>query len=221
MFFRPGIETSGLPHNPFKACCVPRPIGWIATVSPGGVHNLAPYSQFQNVGWDPPTVLVAANARPDGTPKDTAANAIATGEFVWNMATWAQRDAVIASSTEHGPEVDEFERHGIAWLPSRLVAPRRVAASPVQFECRLTRWMHVPGRVPASDAHLLIAEVVGIHVDDAAIRDGRIDLAALQPLARLGYRDYTRVTEVVELGEAERLTGRTESTIAFLKETVR
>jgi flavin reductase (DIM6/NTAB) family NADH-FMN oxidoreductase RutF len=67
MFFRPGIETSGLPHNPFKACCVPRPIGWIATVSPGGVHNLAPYSQFQNVGWDPPTVLVAANARPDGS----------------------------------------------------------------------------------------------------------------------------------------------------------
>lgn len=221
MFFRPGIEASGLPYNPFKACCVPRPIGWISTVDRDGVHNLAPYSQFQNLGWDPPTVMVAANARPDGAPKDTAANAIATGEFVWNMATWAQRDAVVASSTEHPPEVDEFERHGIAWLPSRIVAPRRVAGSPVQFECRLARWMHVPGRIRASDVHLLIGEVVGIHVDDAAIRDGRIDVAALQPLARLGYRDYTRVTEVFELGEAELATGRTESTIAFLKETVR
>lgn len=221
MFFRPGIESSGLPYNPFKACCVPRPIGWIGTVSRAGVHNLAPYSQFQNLGWDPPTVMVAANARADGTPKDTAANAIDTGEFTWSMATWAQRDAVVASSTEHPAGVDEFERHGIAWLPSRLVAPRRVAASPVHFECRLLRWLHLPGNLPASGVHLLIGEVIGIHIDEAAIRDGRIDLAALQPLARLGYRDYTRVTEVVELADAERVTGRTEDTIAFLKETTR
>lgn len=220
MYYRPA-DGSGLPHNPFKACCVPRPIGWIATVSRAGVHNLAPFSQFQNLTWDPPTVMVAANCRPDGSPKDTAANAIETGEFTWSMATWAQRDAVVASSTEHGPEVDEFERHGIAWIRSRDVAPRRVADSPVHFECRLRQWLHLPGNTPAAGAHLLIGEVVGVHIADHALRNGRIDLAAIQPLARLGYRDYTRVTEVVELTEAEQLTGRTADSIAFLKEPAR
>jgi flavin reductase (DIM6/NTAB) family NADH-FMN oxidoreductase RutF len=217
VYYRPA-EGSGLPFNPFKACCVPRPIGWISTVSRDGVHNLAPYSQFQNLTWDPPTVMVAANCRPDGSPKDTAANAIDTGELVWSMATWTLRDAVVASSTEHPPGVDEFARHGIGWLPSREVAPRRVAGSPVHFECRLRRWLHLPGNTPAAGTHLLIAEVVGVHVEPAALRDGRIDLATIQPLARLGYRDYTRVTEVVELADAERLTGRTDDSIAFLKE---
>lgn len=220
MYYRPA-DGSGLPYNPFKACCVPRPIGWISTVSGNGVHNLAPYSQFQNLTWDPPTVLVAANTRADGTPKDTAANAIATGEFVWSMATWAQRDAVIASSTDHPPGVDEFERHGIAWLPSQEVAPRRVASSPVHLECKLRHWWFLPGRGPESGTHLLVGEVVGVHIAPEALRDGRIDIASLQPLARLGYRDYIRVTEVIELTDAEALTGRTNDSIAFLKENTR
>ncbi|MGD9946543.1 MAG: flavin reductase family protein [Burkholderiaceae bacterium] len=220
MYYRPA-EGSGLPYNPFKACCVPRPIGWISTVSSEGVHNLAPYSQFQNLTWDPPTILIAANTRADGSPKDTAANAIDTREFVWSMATWAQRQAVVASSTEHPPGVDEFERHGIDWLPSREVKPRRVAGAPVHFECRLQQWLHVPGNTPGSGTHLLIGEVVGIHIDEGALRDGRLDLAAIQPLARLGYRDYTRVTEVIELADLEQTTGRTADTIAFLKEPAR
>lgn len=91
MFYSPQSEVSGLPFNPFKSCCVPRPIGWISTVSASGIHNLAPYSQFQNVTWDPPTVMIAANARESGQLKDTTANILETGEFVWNMAVAADR----------------------------------------------------------------------------------------------------------------------------------
>jgi flavin reductase (DIM6/NTAB) family NADH-FMN oxidoreductase RutF len=217
MFYEPGVSASGLPWNPFKACCVPRPIGWLSTVDAQGRHNLAPYSQFQNLTWDPPMVLVAANCRPDGSPKDTAANILATGEFVWNMATFALRDDVLRSSTEDAPGVDEFEKYGIAWLASRHVAPRRVARSPVHFECRLRERLFVPGNTPAAGTPLLIGEVIGVHIDDAALRDGKLDMLALQPLARLGYRDYTRVTEVFELDVAG-LSGRPPEAIEFLKE---
>jgi len=217
MFYEPGQSTSGLKHNPFKACCVPRPIGWLSTVSAEGVHNLAPYSQFQNLTWDPPMVLVAANSRPDGSPKDTAANILATGEFVWNMATFALRDLVLKSSTEDPPGVDEFERYGIEWLPASRVAPRRVARSPVHFECRLREHLFIAGNTPAAGTNLLIGEVVGVHIDDAAIRDGKLDVATLQPLARLGYRDYTRVTELFELDVAG-LAQRPDSAIEFLRE---
>jgi flavin reductase (DIM6/NTAB) family NADH-FMN oxidoreductase RutF len=217
MFYEPGQTSSGLKHNPFKACCVPRPIGWLSTVSEQGVHNLAPYSQFQNLTWDPPMVMVAANCRPDGSPKDTAANILATGEFVWNMATFALRDLVLQSSTEDAPTVDEFDKYGIDWLPSTLVAARRVARSPVQFECRLRQHLFIEGNTPAAGTYLIIGEVVGVHIDDASIRDGKLDMTVLQPLARLGYRDYTRVTEVFELDVAG-FSQRPDSAIEFLRE---
>jgi flavin reductase (DIM6/NTAB) family NADH-FMN oxidoreductase RutF len=217
MFYEPGQTSSGLKHNPFKACCVPRPIGWLSTVSEQGVHNLAPYSQFQNLTWDPPMVMVAANCRPDGSPKDTAANILATGEFVWNMATFALRDLVLQSSTEDAPTVDEFDKYAIDWLPSTRVAARRVARSPVQFECRLRQHLFIEGNTPAAGTYLIIGEVVGVHIDDASIRDGKLDMTVLQPLARLGYRDYTRVTEVFELDVAG-LSQRPDSAIEFLRE---
>lgn len=216
MFYSPAHEPSGLPFNPFKACCVPRPIGWLSTIGTDGAHNLAPYSQFQNVTWDPPTVMVACNAREDGQLKDTAANILATGEFVWNMATWNQRAAVVGSSRDFPPGVDEFDALDIGWLPSVHVRPRRVAASPVQFECRLTQSLAVPGRTPDAAAWVLVGQVVGVHIaDDALTGDGRIDIARLRPLARMGYRDYTDVRQVYELSE---FTGRDAAGIPHLHE---
>lgn len=216
MFYSPQREASGLPFNPFKSCCVPRPIGWIATVSAAGVHNLAPYSQFQNLTWDPPTVMVAANAREDGRLKDTAENILATGEFVWNMATYDLREWVVASSRDFAAGQDEFAELGIPWLPSTHVRPRRVAASPVQFECRLTQTLQVPGNTPDAAAWLLVGQVVGVHIaDDALTSDGRIDIPRLRPLARLGYRDYTAIDHCFELSEH---TGRAAGSIPHLRE---
>ena len=208
MFYSPGKQASGLPFNPFKSCCVPRPIGWLSTVSADGVHNLAPFSQFQNITWDPPTVMVAANSQPSGALKDTTANILATGEFVWNMATWDLRDWVVGSSRDYPPDTDEFEALGIAWADSTHVKPRRVAASPVQFECRLTQKMQVPGNTPDAAAWVLIAQVVGIHIDDAALTaDGlpglvqHIKSGRLRALAVTTPRRDPDLPEVPTMGE--------------------
>jgi flavin reductase (DIM6/NTAB) family NADH-FMN oxidoreductase RutF len=197
VYYDPARQTSGLPHSPFSACCVPRPIGWISTVSVAGVNNLAPFSQFQNVTFDPPTVLFSAC----GTPaKDTLANAEATGEFVWNMATYDQRDQVARSAMPYPSEVDEFEVIGIETLPARKVRPLRVAASPVHFECVVRHVLEIPGNIPEANAKIVVGEVVGIHIrDDVINEEGRVDVERIQPLARLGYLDYTVVERKFEL----------------------
>jgi len=197
MFYEPRTQTSGLPHSPFNSCCVPRPIGWISTISKDGVNNLAPFSQFQNVTFDPPTVLFSSCGSPN---THTARNAEDTREFVWNMATYGQRELVARSAFEYPADVDEFAELGIDTLPSHAVAPLRVAGSPVHFECVVTHILDVAGRVPEANCKLIIGEVVGIHIRDEAItEDGRLDVPRLQPLARLGYLDYSRVTERFEL----------------------
>jgi flavin reductase (DIM6/NTAB) family NADH-FMN oxidoreductase RutF len=194
MYFEPGVTRHGLPFDPFKSCVVPRPIGWISTTSSSGIDNLAPFSQFQNVTYDPPTILFCANLLPDGRPKDTAANIAATGEFVWNMATYALREAVNISATDVATEVDEFERAGLAKAPSLRVRPPRVAASPVQFECRHLQTLRVPGDSASGTVDVIFGRVIAIHIDDAALDGkGRLDIARLRPLARLGYHDYTSV----------------------------
>ncbi|MDI6764169.1 MAG: flavin reductase family protein, partial [Thermodesulfobacteriota bacterium] len=132
MYYDPEKNDHGLPHNPFKSCVVPRPIGWISTISPEGIHNLAPYSQFQNLTYDPPYVMFAANQNTRGARKDSVVNAEQTNEFVYNMATYDLRVAVNRSAAEVPPEVDEFELAGLTKAPSVRVKPCRVAESPIQ-----------------------------------------------------------------------------------------
>jgi flavin reductase (DIM6/NTAB) family NADH-FMN oxidoreductase RutF len=121
-----------LPHDPFKAFVAPRPIGWVSTVGPDGEVNLAPYSYFNAVSDRPPTVMFSS----DG-PKDSATYAHATGEFVWNLATYDLREAMNQTSAALPRGENEFELAGLEMAPSRLVTPPRVAASPVAFECRV------------------------------------------------------------------------------------
>lgn len=199
MFYEPAKQKSGLPHNPFTACVTPRPIGWISTVSKDGVHNLAPFAQFQNVTFEPPTVLFVAVGLP---AKDTLNNARDTGEFVWNMATYDLRDKVVGSAVTFPPEVNEFEALAIDTLPSHLVKPLRVAASPVHFECRVQQTIDIESSIPEGAATIVIARVVGIHIRDDAITNGRVDVLKLRPLARLGYLDYTSVTQSFEVQAA-------------------
>ena len=190
MFYEPDKNNHGLRFNPFKSICVPRPIAWISSLSLDGVPNLAPFSQFTNLSFDPPMIVVSARA---GT--DTARNVNATSEFVVNMATYEMKDAVNATSAVLPAEVDEAALAGLEMLPSMLVKPKRVAASPVQMECRLFSSMVVPGRLPDHAHNLIIGRVVGVHIRDEALTDGRIDITRIRPLARLGYLDYTSVQD--------------------------
>lgn len=200
MYYEPGLTSHGLPYDPFKSCVVPRPIGWISTVDAKGRHNLAPFSQFNNVGFDPPIVMFSANQKSDGSRKDSVVNAEARGEFVWNLATWAQREAVNISARELPHGVDEFELAGLAKLPSHRVAPPRVAGSPVHFECRHLNTLRLPGNGPMGAVDVVFGLVVAVHIDDALIgADGRLDVVRMRPIARMGYYEYTTVDSVFEM----------------------
>ena len=209
MYYDPDRNDHGLPHDPFKSCVVPRPIGWISTISPEGVHNLAPYSQFQNLTYDPPYVMFAANQNTRGRRKDTVVNVEQTGEFVYNMATYDLREAVNRSAAEVPPEVDEFELAGVTKAPSVRVKPCRIAESPVQFECRYHQTLRLPGNGLMGTVDVVIGRVILVHIKDDAIGpDGRLNVLRIRPLARLGYYDYTTVDSIFEMvipGENEAL----------------
>lgn len=200
MFYEPDKNDHGLSRPPFKSCVVPRAIGWLSTLSPEGVPNLAPYSQFTNLTFDPPYVAVSINQNYSQQRKDTTRNIEATGEFVHNMVTYALRDAMNVTAAAFPPEVDEFERAGLAKAPSVLVRPWRVAESPVQLECVYHQTLRLPGAGRCGTTDVIIGRVVGVHIRDEYIRpDGKLDIAAIRPLARLGYSDYTVVDQVFEL----------------------
>ena len=201
MYYETDKNDHGLRYNPLKACVVPRPIGWLTTISAAGVVNLAPFSFFNLLSYDPPFVMFSAGTHEaDGARKDSVANVEATGEFVYNMATWAQKDQMnqTAMIVERG--VDEMAAAGLDPLPSRLVRPPRVKGSPVHFECRLHEVITLPGNKPSSEHHLVIGRVVAVHIDDAALTtDGMIDLVKIRPIARLGYKDYTSVDSIFRM----------------------
>jgi flavin reductase (DIM6/NTAB) family NADH-FMN oxidoreductase RutF len=201
MFYRPGVEPHGLPHNPFNAIVTPRPIGWISSRDAQGRDNLAPYSFFNAIAYTPPQVMFSSTgAKPDrGDTKDSVANIRETGVFCVNIVPYALRDAMNATSGTHPRERDEFALAGLEKAECATIPCARVAAAPANLECRLTGVVTLPG--PAN--FLVLGEVVGIHMQDSCLRDGRFDVAAFQPLARLGYRDYARVTELFALARPD------------------
>ncbi len=198
MFYDTAKNDHGLPFSPFKSCVVPRPIGWVSTVSHDGIVNLAPFSMFNQLGYDPPIVMFSGSCRPGtGQRKDSVTNAEETGEFVVNMATWELRDPVAATSRFVEPDVDEFEVAGLTKAPSRMVAPPRVSESPIHLECLYHSTMTLPANRRESVHRVVVGRVVGIHIrDDVLGEDGKIDVLKIRPLARLGYLDYTSVVEV-------------------------
>ncbi len=188
MFYDAVKNDHGLALDPFKAVMVPRPIGWISTVSPEGVANLAPYSFFNAFSDGPIYVAFGSGGR-----KDTLRNAEATGEFAFNLATYELRDAMNATSATVPPHTDEFVLGGLTKTQCHFIKAPRVGESPVCFECKY--FQTVP--LPSDDGHvqdwMVIGRVIGIHIDDRFIEDGRVNTAALQPVARLGYSEYTTV----------------------------
>ena len=170
MFYEPDKDDHGLPFNPYKSIVVPRPIGWVSTISRDGIVNLAPFSQFNNLAYDPPYVMFSANSFPEsGRRKDSVKNATDTGEFVVNMATYALREAVNITSQFVPPEIDEAALAGLEMIGSRIVKPPRVAASPVHLECKFHSSTALPARTLDGVHHVVIGRVVGVHIRDDAL----------------------------------------------------
>ena len=196
MFYRPA-DGHGLPHNPFNAVVAPRPIGWIATRAADGSENLAPYSFFNAVAYVPPQVMFASTSAKDdrGDTKDSVANIRETGVFCVNIVAHAARDAMNRTSGPWPRETDEFADAGIARAECETIPCSRVADAPASLECRLTEIVTLRGR----SNFLVLGEVTGVHLRDDCLVEGRFDVTRFQPLARLGYFDYTAVTEVFAL----------------------
>jgi flavin reductase (DIM6/NTAB) family NADH-FMN oxidoreductase RutF len=185
-------KDHGLPIDPFKSLVMPRPIGWISTLSPEGAVNLAPYSFFNAVSEHPPYVLFGSGGR-----KDTQRNVEATGEFVCSLVSWDLREAMNATSALVAPQIDEFALAGLAKEPSRYVKPPRVRGAPAALECRY--WKSITLPEGPDNGTIVIGAVVGIYIDDRFIKDGRVDSGAMRPVARLGYSEYTSVETIFRM----------------------
>jgi flavin reductase (DIM6/NTAB) family NADH-FMN oxidoreductase RutF len=205
MFYEPGDgaghKAAGLPHSPFTAIVGPRPIGWISTCDASGLCNLAPFSFFNGICSAPPMVMFACNGEGAASAdKDTLALVRETGEFVVNLSTWDLREQMNLSSAPAPRGIDEFELAGLAKAPSRSVKPPRVAKSPINLECTLERVIELPGHAPSGSHNtMVIGRVVGIHIRDDLIENGRVHMERVKPLLRLGYFDYAFIETVFEL----------------------
>lgn len=190
---------------------VPRPIGWISTRNAEGQANLAPYSQFNNLTYDPPYVMFSANQTPANARKDTVVNAEATGRFVWNLATYDLRHAVNITAEQVPYGTDEFERAGLDKEQATLGDVPMVRQSPVRFECEYYSTLRLPGNAPMGTVDVVIGKVVGVHVDEGVLADdGRIDVRKTKPIARCGYYEYAVVEDTFEMvipGNKETLEG--------------
>ena len=192
------IDPSGLdPQNIYKlliGSVVPRPIAWISTVSREGVRNLAPFSFFTVASRNPPMLCVSVGPRAsdDAPSKDTLSNVEETGEFVINIVSLSLSNSMYESSKSHPPEADEFEKAGLTPAPCKVVGAPRVGEASVNMECLLDRAIQL-----GSD-HLVIGRMVRFHVRDELYQNGRIDIAALDPLGRLA-GNYTNIETIFEL----------------------
>lgn len=189
-FYEPS-KGHGLAHDPFNAIVGSRPIGWIASHSASGVLNLAPYSFFNAFNYTPPIIGFASVGR-----KDSLNNIEQTGEFVWNLATRPLAEAMNLSSMAAPPDINEFELAGLTPVPGRMVQVPRVAESPVAFECRCSQILQLASADGDEIATwLVLGEVIGVHIDQALLKNGSYDTAAAHPVLRGGGpADYFEVT---------------------------
>jgi flavin reductase (DIM6/NTAB) family NADH-FMN oxidoreductase RutF len=193
MFYEPDKrDKSLLPNDPFKAIVAPRPIGWITSMSSAGEVNCAPYSYFNGINSRPNLVMFASEGK-----KDSVSFIEQTGEFVCNLATWDLREAMNATSPPLPRGINEMIRAGLEPAPSRLVKPPRVRAAACALECKLLKIVSIDdvGGTPAN-CHVVIGQVIGVHIDDRFIVDGKLDTAAMKPIARCGYDEYAVVERV-------------------------
>ena len=196
MYFNPsevGMSPPPFQHTVFNALVVPRPIGWITTMSAEGVVNLAPFSFFNAISAAPPCVIYCPSYFKPGVDKleDSLVNVEATGEFVYNMCTHDLREKMVLTTKKSPRDFDEFADVGLEAASCEQVKPPRVKDSPIALECKYVQSIQLPAPETGSPATAVIGQVVGIHIaDDVITDDGLVDMKKLRPLARLGYYDF-------------------------------
>lgn len=177
---------------------IPRPIGWISSISKDGILNLAPFSFFNAVGEDPPHVMFST-VRSGNTNKDTLNNVLDTKQFVVNMATEELVEAMNASSVNLPPEGNEFEYAGLTPIASDLVSPPRVKESPISFECELVHHYSLEGHKDGG-ATIMIGRIVMFHVDESVLLpDYKINQETYRPIARLAGYNYAKLGEIFSI----------------------
>ena len=200
IFYEPRSRDKTIfPWDPFKGMVVPRPIGWISSMSRAGEVNLAPYSFFNGFQSWPQIVGFGSESE-----KDSAAFALESGEFTWSMATWDLREQMNLTSAGLPRGESEFDHAKLATAPCRIVRAPRVAASPASLECKVTQTMKFVDLEGRETGGLVVfGQVVGVHIDERCMRQGRFDLSAAKPIARCGYDEYAVVERVFSLKRPE------------------
>ncbi len=190
------IDPTTLPwrdrYRMLGASIIPRPIGWVSTVSPEGINNIAPFSFFNAACASPMIVTFAPMRDSDtGEKKDTLANIEATGDYVINIVTEPLLEAMDRTGENFPAHVDEFAAVGLTPIASHAVKAPRIAEAPIHFECRLVQILHFGDGAPGSGS-LVIGEVVHVHAIDEVLANGKIDSSRLRPVARMGGPHYAR-----------------------------
>ena len=200
MHYNTTLNNHGLASDPFKACVGPRPIAWVSTISKDGRDNLAPFSQFNNLSFDPPMVMISmqhGGSEENSYRKDTLNNIEETGYFVYNIVPYALKDQM--NLTARPGDDDEFERAGLTKADCIQVPCHRVAESPIQFECEYVQTIHFPSKSNRGIIDMVIGRVLEVHIADEVLTDGRVDFTKIKPLGRLGYFEYTVVDNVFSM----------------------
>ena len=199
MFFKPmQHRDAGLSHNPLKAIVSPRPIGWIASKGADGSLNLAPYSFFNAISENPAMVMFSVQSDHETHRKDSLRNIDETGEFVVNIVSEAQFEAMNISSGSYPYGESEFDHAGLATEYSQTVAVPRASGVPAALECRHFQTIDLPQNDDGGGYVLVIGTVTGIYIDDNVVENGLVKYEAFVPISRLGYRDYGRVTDIFQ-----------------------
>lgn len=194
MFYEPR-EGHPFQFDPFKAIVAPRPIGWISTVDAKGVANLAPYSFFNALAARPPVIAFSSEGL-----KHSACNARETGEFVYNVVARPDAGAMNLTSLALSDGISEFDYAEVETAPSRIVRAPRVASSPATLECKVIHFFELKDLDgQALGRYVIVGQVVGVHIADRFIVDGRFDARRAQTIARCGYNDYIAATDVFEM----------------------
>ncbi len=191
----PVSELTGMdPYKLATGLIVPRPIGWVGSISADGVPNLAPYSFFNAVSGNPPMFVFSAGR---GARKDTLANVREVGEFTLNIVTAEVADAMNASSASFEADVDEFDAVGVTAVPSTSIRPPMVGECKANIECRVTQILDIGD--PAQGNGLVIGEAVQFHIDESLLDGTRIDQAALRAVGRHVGNSYSNATDLFDL----------------------
>ncbi len=201
MHFDPSVLDQSAVYKLLTGTVIPRPIGWISSISKEGAINLAPFSFFNAVGEDPPHVMFST-VRPNNTNKDTLNNVLETGEFVVNLVTEELVEKMNLTSASVPPDQNEFELAQLTPAPSLIIKAPRVLESPVAMECKVVHHYSLEDHQHGG-ATIVIGRVVMFHIDEAILSDNyRINMDVYRPVARLAGSNYSKLGEIFSIKRA-------------------